>query len=80
MTLVLIVASIDLSVGSLLDLSATVVGLAAVSWGPSIPVACLMGLAPGLTRGSVIGLLVAYLSLPSFIVTLGMLEVARRLA
>lgn len=80
MTLVLIVAGIDLSVGSVLGFSATVVGLAAVSWGLSIPVACLMGLAAGLICGSVNGLLVAYLSLPSFIVTLGMLEMARGLA
>ncbi|MGI9260828.1 MAG: ABC transporter permease [Woeseiaceae bacterium] len=80
MTLVLIVAGIDLSVGSVLGFSATVVGLAAVSWGLSIPMACLMGLAAGLVCGSVNGLLVAYLSLPSFIVTLGMLEMARGLA
>jgi len=80
MTLVLIVAGIDLSVGSVLGFSATVVGVAAVSWGFSIPMACLMGLAAGLLCGSVNGALVAYLSLPSFIVTLGMLEMARGLA
>jgi len=80
MTLVLIVAGIDLSVGSVLGFSATVVGLAAMSWGLSIPMACLLGLAAGLACGSINGLLVAYLSLPSFIVTLGMLEMARGLA
>lgn len=80
MTLVLIVAGIDLSVGSVLGFSAAVVGVAAVSWGLSIPMACLMGVTAGLICGSVNGVLVSYLSLPSFIVTLGMLEMARGLA
>lgn len=79
-TLVLIVGGIDLSVGSVLGFSATVVGVAAVGWGLSIPAACLIGLVAGLACGSVNGVLVAYLSLPSFIVTLGMLEMARGLA
>ncbi len=80
MTLVLIVAGIDLSVGSVLGFSAAVVGVAAVSWGLSIPIACLMGLGAGLACGMLNGVLVSYLSLPSFIVTLGMLEMARGLA
>jgi ribose transport system permease protein len=80
MTLVLIVAGIDLSVGSVLGFSATVVGVAAVSFGLPIPLACLAGFVAGLLCGTLNGLLVAYFSLPSFIVTLGMLEVARGLA
>ena len=39
-----------------------------------------MGLGTGLVCGAVNGLLVSYFSLPSFIVTLGMLEMARGLA
>lgn len=80
MTLVLIVAGIDLSVGSVLGFCSAVVGVAAVNWGFSIPVACLIGVGAGLVCGSVNGALVSYLSLPSFIVTLGMLEMARGLA
>jgi len=80
MTLVLIVAGIDLSVGSVLGFSAAVVGVAAVGWDLPIPMACLMGLAAGLACGSINGILVSYLSLPSFIVTLGMLEMARGMA
>jgi len=80
MTLVLIVAGIDLSVGSVLGFCAAVVGVAAVNWSFSIPMACLMGVGAGLVCGSVNGVLVSYLSLPSFIVTLGMLEMARGLA
>ena len=80
MTLVLIVAGIDLSVGSVLGFCAGVVGVAAVSWGLPLWMACLLGLGTGFICGSVNGLFVSYFSLPSFIVTLGMLEMARGLA
>jgi ribose transport system permease protein len=80
MTFVLIVAGIDLSVGSVLGFSATVVGVAAVGYGLPLPVACLAGIAAGLACGLVSGLFVSRFALPSFIVTLGMLEMARGLA
>lgn len=80
MTLVLIVAGIDLSVGSVLGLGATVVGVAAVGFGLPLPLACLAGVIAGLACGLVSGFLVAWFSLPAFIVTLGMLEMARGLA
>lgn len=80
MTLVLIVAGIDLSVGSVLGFCSAVVGVAAIAWGLPLWLACLMGIGTGLICGSINGLLVAYFSLPSFIVTLGMLEMARGLA
>jgi ribose transport system permease protein len=80
MTLVLIVAGIDLSVGSVLGFSATVVGVATVAWGLPLPVACVLGIATGLACGMVNGSLVAWFRLPSFIVTLGMLEMARGMA
>ena len=80
MTLVLIVAGIDLSVGSVLGFCSTVVGVAIVSMGLPVPVACLMGIAAGLACGLFNGALVARLALPSFIVTLGMLEMARGLS
>ncbi|MDH4072083.1 MAG: ABC transporter permease [Gammaproteobacteria bacterium] len=79
MTLVLIVSGIDLSVGSVLGFSATVVGVATIG-GLPLPLACLVGLGAGLACGIANGFLVAWLSLPSFIVTLGMLEMARGLA
>ena len=80
MTLVLIVGGIDLSVGSVLGFSATVVGVALLNWGLPLYAACLLGIGAGVLCGSMNGILVAYLSLPSFIVTLGMLEMARGLA
>jgi len=80
MTFVLIVAGIDLSVGSVLGFSAAVVGVAAIGWGIPLPIACLLGVGVGIICGAVNGVLVAYFSLPSFIVTLGMLEMARGMA
>jgi ribose transport system permease protein len=80
MTLVLIVAGIDLSVGSVLGFSAAVVGVVTVGWDLPIAVGCLLGFGAGILCGLVNGILVSYLSLPSFIVTLGMLEMARGLA
>ncbi len=80
MTLVLIVGGIDLSVGSVLGLSATVVGMAMIGWGLPVSSACLLGIGAGILCGVMNGFLVSYLALPAFIVTLGMLEMARGLA
>ncbi|NLH16830.1 MAG: ABC transporter permease [Phycisphaerae bacterium] len=77
MTFVLIIAGIDLSVGSILALSGAVLGVTLVQYNWPLPLsiaACLgVGLLCGLLNG---GLVVAW-GLPSFIVTLGMLEIAR---
>lgn len=80
MTLVLIVGEIDLSVGSILGVSAAFIGTATVMWGLPLWLACVLALFAGGLCGLVNGTLTSYLSLPSFIVTLGMLEVARGLA
>jgi ribose transport system permease protein len=77
MTLVLIAGGIDLSVGSVLALSGVVLGLAMAdgSWPLwlAAPLALLVGAACGLASGIV----TVTWSVPSFIVTLGMLEIAR---
>ena len=77
MTYVLMIAGIDLSVGSVLALSGILVSLAMVDWGWSLLPAILLGLACGLACGVLNGLIVVTWSIPSFIVTLGMLEMAR---
>jgi len=79
MTFVLICGGIDLSVGSVLALSSAVIGVS-VAAGFSIPAAALAGILAGGLAGVVNGLLGSYLRLPVFIVTLGMLEMARGLA
>jgi ribose transport system permease protein len=77
MTFVLIIAGIDLSVGSVLALSGAVLGIGLVNWGLPLVLAVFVCLVVGLTCGAVNGLIVIRWRLPSFIVTLGMLEAAR---
>ena len=77
MTLVLIVAGIDLSVGSVLALSAGVCAVAIDTLHWSIPAAALLGLACGIGCGAITGLISVTWRLPTFIVSLGMLEIAR---
>jgi ribose transport system permease protein len=80
MTLVLIIGGIDLSVGSVLGLGGAVLGVAMVDWHwPFWASAALCG-GVGLCAGLVNGWVSVRLTIPSFIVTLGMLEIARGLA
>ncbi|MBN1362206.1 MAG: ABC transporter permease [Sedimentisphaerales bacterium] len=77
MTFVLIIAGIDLSVSSVLALAGAVLGIVLVNWGWPLPLAIVVCLVVGLVCGAVNGLVVVRWRLPSFIVTLGMLEAAR---
>jgi ribose/xylose/arabinose/galactoside ABC-type transport system permease subunit len=80
MTFVICMAAIDLSVGSVLALSAvvggTMVGPLDFAW----PIAIAAAIATGAMVGLVNGLLVTLGDIPSFIVTLGTLGIARGLA
>jgi ribose transport system permease protein len=77
MTFVIIAGGIDLSVGSILALSGAVLGVALADWKLPLAAAIAASLATGAACGALNGLLVTTWTLPSFIVTLGMLEVAR---
>lgn len=77
MTLILVVAEIDLSVGSVLGLCSAVLGVALAQWGWPLPWALLGAVLTGLACGVFNGLVSLAWRLPSFIVTLGMLEMAR---
>jgi ribose transport system permease protein len=77
MTFVLIIAGIDLSVGSVMALAGAVLGIASVNWGLPLPLGVLLCLLVGLACGAANGLVIIRWTLPSFIVTLGMLEAAR---
>jgi ribose transport system permease protein len=77
MTFVLIIAGIDLSVGSVLALSGAALGIALVHWGWPLALAVPVCLLVGLACGAANGLVIIRWRLPSFIVTLGMLEAAR---
>ena len=77
MTYVLIIAGIDLSVGSVMALASAVLGICLVNWGWPLAPALAVCLSVGLLCGALNGLIVIRWKLPSFIVTLGMLEAAR---
>jgi len=77
MTYVLIIAGIDLSVGSVLALSSGVLGVCIVKLSLPVPVAVLACLGVGPVCGLLNGFVSNRWRLPSFIVTLGMLQIAR---
>jgi ribose transport system permease protein len=77
MTLVLIIAGIDLSVGSVLALCSAVLGVLMVDCDWSIFWAIPICLFAGVLCGFFNGLISVGFGIPSFIVTLGMLEMAR---
>jgi ribose transport system permease protein len=77
MTFVLIVAGIDLSVGSVMAFSAAILGVAMVDGRWPLPAAAAACLAVGSLCGLVNGTITVAWKIPSFIVTLGMLEMAR---
>ncbi len=80
LTFVILVAGIDLSVGSVLALCAMVGGLvvtADLPEGLAIPLAVLAAVGAGLLCGFFNGFVSVRWSVPSFIVTLGMLNIAR---
>ncbi|MBN9070319.1 MAG: ABC transporter permease [Rhizobiales bacterium] len=78
-TVVLITGGIDLSIGSIMALVAIVAGLF-LTWHHSWYVAFSMGMLAGLACGVFNGFFVAYVGMPSFVVTLGMMSIARSLA
>ncbi|MEU1022909.1 substrate-binding domain-containing protein [Streptomyces sp. NPDC005904] len=79
-TFVIVSAGIDLSVGSVAALSATVLAWTASSQGLPVWLAVVLAVATGVACGFVNGALVSYGKLPPFIATLAMLSVARGLS
>ena len=77
MTFVLIIAGIDLSVGSVMALASAVLGLSLVKFNFPLPAAIAVCLVVGILCGMANGLVIIRWKLPAFIVTLGMLEIAR---
>lgn len=75
MTVVLITGGIDLSIPSVMSLSA-ILGAMVLRDTGSIPLACLVMLAVGSALGAVNGVSVAYLRMIPFVVTLAMMTIA----
>ena len=79
-TLVILTGGIDLSVGSLIALGAMVSAWIAVRNPDMIWLALLGAIVAGTLAGVITGLVVAYLDVPPFVATLGMLTAASGLA
>jgi ribose transport system permease protein len=79
MTTVIITGGIDLSVGSIMGIVAVTCGLTLEAQYPWY-VAVGAGLGAGALCGVINGVLIAYLGLSAFVVTLGMLSMARSVA
>lgn len=73
---VILTSGIDLSVGSAVGLSGVLCGMAMAKGLPPV-VGVIVGLLTGALIGAVNGTLVSYIGVTSFIITLGMLSVAR---
>lgn len=80
MTLVMITGGIDLSVGSLLGFCGAAVGVLMADWQWGLALALPASVLLGALLGGTTGAVSVKLRLPSFIVSLGMLEIARGLA
>src|ERR1700736_5982654 len=79
MTIVIITGGIDLSVGSVLCLCSMILAVV-MHAGYSIEIGIAAALGTALLIGAINGVLIAYLGIPPFVVTLGMLSIARSLA
>ena len=80
MTFVILIAGIDLSVGSVLALAMMVLGYLNVEAGMPMSVAIAGALAAAAVAGLVSGLLITEFKVPPFIATLAMMSIARGLA
>jgi ribose transport system permease protein len=80
MTYVLIIAGIDLSVGSVLALAASAVSVAMLKWGWGVMPAAVFAIAMATLAGTITGSVSVGWRIPSFIVSLGVLEMARGVA
>jgi ribose/xylose/arabinose/galactoside ABC-type transport system permease subunit len=74
-TMVIISGNIDVSVGSMIGILATVSGRLAIAHGVPITAAYVSPLVCGGLLGAAVGFMVAYLRIPSIVVTLGMMSI-----
>lgn len=77
MTLVILIGGIDLSVGSVVALTSVMIGLTMVRVNMPIWLSILIGILTGMLIGFVNGMLIVKTKVPPFIITLGMMGLAR---
>lgn len=76
MSLVIITGNIDVSVGSLIGVLATIAGTLAVSGYP-VWIAWIVPVVVGVVINTAVGAFIAYLKIPSIVMTLGMLSILK---
>ncbi|GAB6931251.1 ABC transporter permease [Paenibacillus sp. JCM 10914] len=79
-TFVIITGGIDLSVGTVMTLSAVMTGVFITFWDVPVPLGILGGIMTGALCGLLSGTAVAKLKIPPFIATLAMMMIAKGLA
>jgi ribose transport system permease protein len=79
-TFVIISGGIDLSVGTMMTLTAVMAGLILTNLGMPLPIGILGAILSGAFMGAISGAVIAKLKIPPFIATLGMMQIARGLA
>jgi ribose transport system permease protein len=79
-TFIIITGGIDLSVGTVLTLSAVMTGVFITNWHLPIPLGILGGVLTGSLAGLVNGILISRMKIPPFIATLGMLYATKGLS
>jgi ribose transport system permease protein len=79
-TFVIITAGIDLSVGTVMTLSAVMTGVLITNWGLPIFVGLLGGVATGALAGITNGVTVSKMKVPPFVATLGVMMAAKGLS
>lgn len=79
-TFVIITGGIDLSIGTVMTLSAVITAKLVSEAGIPIPVAIIGGILTGAIAGLINGIVIARMRVPPFVATLGMLYVAKGLS
>lgn len=77
MTFVILIGGIDLSVGSVAAFTGMIVAILMKNYGWSVALAVAVSMIAACLMGFINGVLIANLRLPPFIMTLGMMEIAR---
>ncbi|MBN7807842.1 MULTISPECIES: ABC transporter permease [Agrobacterium] len=77
MTILIVSGELDLSIGATLALSGVTAAMAMQATGDNMAIGILVGLATGGLIGAINGTLTTRLKIPSFLVTLGMMGIAR---
>lgn len=79
-TFIIVTGGIDLSLGTVMTLSAVMSGVFVTMWGLPIWLGILAGLGTGALAGFVNGIAISKMKIPPFIATLGMMMIAKGLA